>query len=388
MEKFKPNCNEWLGYKPCVKQKEHLTNNCENCLYYSPILGNSLIMEAGGLGGVLRTSVVAKEIKKANPDWQIQWLTHEKGVELIDNIPSVDNAIVHTEENNLLILQAQEYDKIINFESSPLFLALARKLRSKEKLGFAMNDYGKLDILSNNTEEFLRLQTDDYFRQRINTKSMQQILLEVAGFSWDEQLYELTTKKHDDERATQFLYEHNLLKDDHPKIVGLNIGSSEKNKAKRWPIQNFYELAKQFKMENPDWKFVVLADPEDQDIYEELKNIQANAPLENMVFSGNNNSISQFISLVNKIPIVVSADTFGMHTAIALQKNVISLHGPQPEQEIYLYNQGQKIHLNLECAPCFAPKIERCMNTQRLQCMRELNVNLVQEALKNEVKDH
>ncbi|WP_456325649.1 hypothetical protein [Desulfonauticus submarinus] len=178
MERFNPNCEKWLGYKPCEKQKEKLTETCKNCIYCSPILGNSLIMEAGGLGSILRTSVVAQEIKKVMGEGHyVQWLTHEKGIKLLDNIPSVNNAICHTEQGNLLILQAQEYDKIINFESSPLFLALARILRSKEKLGFEMNRFGKLDLLSHDAEEFLRLQTDDYFRQRINTKPMQRILL-------------------------------------------------------------------------------------------------------------------------------------------------------------------------------------------------------------------
>lgn len=388
MEKFKTDCNEWLGYKHCNKQREHSADNCEDCLHYSPILGNSLIMEAGGLGSILRTSVVSQELKKNNPNWRIQWLTHKKGVELLDNIPNVDNAIIHTEEGNLLILQAQEYDKIINFESSPLYLALAKKIKSKEKLGFEMNKFGKLDILSHSAEEFLRLQTDDYFRQRINTKPMQQILLEIAGFLWNEQMYELITKKHDDEWAHHFLHERGLLTEDYPKIIGLNIGSSEKNKAKRWPLQNFYNLAKKFEKEKSKWSFVVLAGPEDKNIYGELNKINNNQPLTNLYFSGYNNSISKFISLVNKMPIVVSADTFGMHTAIALQKNVVALLGPQPEQEIYLYNRGQKVHLNLKCAPCFAPKIEKCVNTQRLQCMKKIDVNLVEEALKNEIKNY
>jgi ADP-heptose:LPS heptosyltransferase len=306
----------------------------------------------------------------------------------LKNIPSVDNAIVGTEEGNLLILQAQEYDKIINFESSPLFLAIAKQLKSKEKFGFEMNKLGRLTNLTEKSGEFLRLQTDDYFRRRINTKPMQQILLEVAGFPWDEQLYKLVTKEPDDEWARQFLYENNLLKEDHPEIIGLNIGSSLKNSAKRWPIENFYRLAEKFQKDNSDWTFLVLAGPEDKEIYEELIRINSNKPLKNLVFSGHNNSISQFISLVNIVPIVVSADTFGMHTAIALRKNVVSLHGPQSEQEVYLYNKGQKVLLNLECSPCFSPKIEKCINSQRLQCMRKIDINLVEEALKSEINNY
>lgn len=387
MENFKPDCNEWLGYKPCQKQKEKLSDSCKNCLYYSPVLGNSLIMESGGLGSILRTSIVSKEVKKEHPGWQVQWLCHEKGAELLENIPSVDNAIIQNSENNLLILQAQKFNKIINFESSPLFLALIKKIESKEKLGFVMNEIGKLDLISESASEFLRLQTDDYFRRRINTKPMQQILIELAGFKWDEQLYDLVTKTEDNKWASDFLYEKGLLKEDNPKIIGFNIGSSKKGKVKRWPIENFYKLAEKVQVENPDWKMLVLAGPEDVDVYDELSRLQAIKPINNLIFSGNNNSVSEFISLVDKTPIIISADTFGMHVAIALRKNVISLHGPQPEQEVSLYNNGKKIHLNLDCQPCFASKIDNCINTQRVQCMTGLKVESVQEALRNEIKE-
>ena len=66
MEKFKENCKNWLGNKPCKEQKEGLSDGCVKCIYYSPLLGNSLIMEAGGLGSAIRTSAVSKEITSTN----------------------------------------------------------------------------------------------------------------------------------------------------------------------------------------------------------------------------------------------------------------------------------------------------------------------------------
>lgn len=386
MEKFRPNCNEWIGYKPCDKQKEGATENCDECVYYSPFLGNSLIIEAGGLGSILRTTMVAKEMKEQFPQMRVQWLTHEKGAELLENAPSVDNVIINNGESPF-ILQAQEYDKIINFESSPLFLALTKILQSREKAGFEINRFGKLGAASQRSEELLRLQTDDYFRKRLNNKSMQQMLIEVAGFEWSEQSYNLITKTRDDEWARQFLYEKGALKGDHPKIIGLNIGSSQKHKAKRWPIENFYFLAKQIQLNHPDWNFVVLAGPEDIDAHEEFVQMQNSKPVPGLIFPGHDNKISQFVSLVNKMPIVVSGDTFGMHAAIGLRKNVISLHGPMPQQEVYLYNKGTKVHLNLECAPCFSSRIDNCINSQRLQCMKEINIEVVKNALENEMSN-
>lgn len=387
MEKFKEDCKNWLGGKPCQKQKEDSTNNCAECVHYSPLLGNSLIMEAGGLGSVLRTSAVSKEMKSQQPEMQVQWLTRKEDVELLDNVTSVDNIITAEESSSLFILQAQEFDKIINFESSPLYLALAKILKSKEKAGFEMNKYGKLITSSEQSKEFLRLQTDDYFRKRLNDKSMQQILLEVAGFEWKEQNYDLITKKHDDAWAQQFLYEKIGISDkDNPKIIGLNIGSSRRHDAKRWPVENFFTLAQEFQRNYPDWKLAILAGPEEKDLYKKLEKMQSEMSLKNIIFTGYKNSISQFISLMNNIPIIVSADTFGMHAAIGLGKNVVSLHGPQPQQEVYLYGKGTKVHLNMECAPCFASKIDKCVNSQRLQCMRSIDVQTVKAALENEIR--
>lgn len=217
---------------------------------------------------------------------------------------------------------------------------------------------------------------------------MQQILLQVAGFEWSEQNYDLVTKKRDDVWAQQFLYEKTGISDkDKPKIIGLNIGSSQRHDAKRWPVKNFFALAQEFQINNPDWKLAILAGSEERDLYRQLEKIQNEKPLKNIILTGYKNSISQFISLVNKIPIIVSADTFGMHVAIGLGKNVVSLSGPQPYQEVYLYNKGTKVHLNLECAPCFASKIDGCVNSQRLQCVRSIDVKTVKAALKNEMRD-
>ncbi|MEK7453154.1 MAG: hypothetical protein AAB614_02875 [Patescibacteria group bacterium] len=123
MKVFQVDCREWHGYKPCSKQKLGLVEGCENCHFYAQIQENILIIEAGGLGSALRTSVITKEIKQRSPNARIQWLTNEQSVELVEkNIPSVDKAYPTTWES-LMILRAQAYNQIINFESNPLYLA-------------------------------------------------------------------------------------------------------------------------------------------------------------------------------------------------------------------------------------------------------------------------
>lgn len=77
MRVFQTDCREWQGYKPCSKQKAGLVECCKGCHLYTQIQENVLIIEAGGLGSALRTSVVAKEIRRRSPNARIQWLTSE-----------------------------------------------------------------------------------------------------------------------------------------------------------------------------------------------------------------------------------------------------------------------------------------------------------------------
>lgn len=376
---FQTDCKEWQGYKPCSRQKQGLAKGCDQCHFSAPIQENILVIEAGGLGSALRTSIVMKELKVRRPNAQIQWLTTEQSVELAQNIPSVDRAYPTTWES-FAILGAQVYSVVINFESNPLYLAFVSKLPF-EKRGFMMNGFGNLIMASSSAEEFLWMQTNDHFRRRENQKSMQQILMETAGLEWREQTYDLVTHPEDDKWARAFLSAEGIVETG--MLIGLNIGSSLRHNAKRWPPQYFYELSKLCRERHPEWKLIILAGPEDVDAYQAIVELSRK---EDMVFSGYWNTLSQFISLVNRIPIVVSADTFGLHVALGLNKKALSLWGPQPKYETHHYHgDGKKISLDLECAPCFAGKPERCSNPNALQCMRGISAKMVFDILEQEL---
>ncbi|MFH1183222.1 MAG: glycosyltransferase family 9 protein [Candidatus Moraniibacteriota bacterium] len=377
--KFFTDCKEWVGYKPCREQLVSSTDACYKCKHYQPVKKNILIIEAGGLGSVLRTTVLLREIKGADKSTKVQWLTNKKGMELLRNIPYV-SAIYDIEDwRSQTMLQGQYFDLIFNFESSPLALATAGILKAGSRRGFILDKTGNLTLASKHTEKLLQLQTNDRFRKRLNKKSMQQLLLESVGFEWKKQTYCILPDQKDDEWAEHFLSSlGKQFPESNPKFVGLNIGSSLKQRAKRWPVENFYQLAHSFQKEYPEWQFIVLAGPEDRDVYSVIRERRT---IQNLHFLGWNNPMSKFISLVNKISIVVSADTFGMHLAIGLGKRVISLHGPQPDREIFLYGRGKKIKISLECSPCFNYRNPLCS----LECMSGITVQTVKKVLEKEV---
>lgn len=387
MEVFRNDCESWEGAKPCSFQKKEIVKGCENCIFYNPVLGNVLLVEAGGLGSILRTSIVSKEIKKSHPNFRVQWLTHERGAELLQHIPSVDRALITTPET-LYVLEAQRFDTVINFESLPVYLALTAKLKAEKKYGFTMSDIGSLDLADNTSSNLLKWQTDDYYRRKLNTKSVQRLLLEACGYEWSDQKYDLITRPNDDKKINNLVRHHVINFSERTRFVGLNIGSSLKHNAKRWQPKKYYELAQKINSDDStnNVEFLILAGPEEAAAYEEIKKIHTELGLKSLHLLGREQSVSDFLSLIKQCDIVVSADTFGMHAAIGLDKRVISLHGPQPQQEILLSNDsGAKVYLNLECSPCFAGLNTDCKNKAYAKCMTSIKVGQVAEVLSKEL---
>lgn len=292
------------------------------------------------------------------------------------NTTSVDRVLLKTSDL-FQILDAQFFDMIINFESNPVFLSFVKTLKAKKKFGFKINNFGNLEPCQVLSHEFLKLQTNDDFRKKQNQKSMQQILLETCGLKYTGQNYDIIVNKEDELWSKKMISKFTTSE----KIIGFNIGTSEKLKTKRWDYKNFLILAKKLLRRLPEYKILVLAGPEDEEIYNSIENITHNEQFPNLILTGTNNSISQFISLVNRTKLVVSADTFGMHVAIGLNKKVIALFGPQPSQEIVLSGGGEKIVLDIDCVPCFKATPEQCVNNKQLRCMKEISPSLVFEKI-------
>src|SRR5690349_16388249 len=106
-EAFKPDCQNWDGYKPCPIQKLNEQPDCLGCEEYEPapaiidkepstytpeILKEAKsigLIEMDGLGSVLRTTVISKAIRNINPDAKLVWFTSAQGADLLQYAPGV-----------------------------------------------------------------------------------------------------------------------------------------------------------------------------------------------------------------------------------------------------------------------------------------------------------
>ncbi|MCL4382758.1 MAG: glycosyltransferase family 9 protein [Patescibacteria group bacterium] len=326
----------------------------------------------GGIGSVLRTTIVGDEFKRQHNPSQITFLTNKEGIQILKYCPSVDR-ILSDDPINLLTLLSEKFDFIYNFEVNPVTLSLTHLIESPIKFGFEMNHNGLPKIASPVSTDLYRFQIDDKFREE-NKKPIQQLLLESVGMKWKNQPIHLLLDKNDSEYAMNYLKK---LKIQRYKIIGLNLGSKKKHARKRWPIDYFIKLAEELN-KIPGVKPFLLGGPEETEIYN-----HAVQKLRKFNIPGNqcNNTLGQFMALLNNCEVVVSATTFALFAAIALKIKTVAICSPKPYCEIENYEMGLKITSPGKYNPLYSTKIENLTLDDELKIgLKNISVKDVLEA--------
>jgi len=165
----------------------------------------------------------------------------------------------------------------------------------------------------------------------------------------------------------------NAFKGDIPEgLVGLNIGTSEKGKLRRWPARSHALLAEQVAERYPQKGIVILSGPEDTDVRERVMSNLSGA-YENIKVLPNDIEIGNFIALVSNLNLVITSDTFGMHVALSQGIPTLALQGPMPPHELELKERDGLIGPKLDCNPCF----HRCSQEIKGLCMELISVDEV-----------
>ena len=159
------------------------------------------------------------------------------------------------------------------------------------------------------------------------------------------------------------------------KILALCPGA-EYGEAKRWPVENYAEVAKQKLAEG--WQVWLFGSEKDKASAVQINTLASNACLD---FTGRT-ALAEAVDLMSLADTVVSNDSGLMHVAAALDKNLVALYGSSdPGFTPPLNAKAQIVSLNLSCSPCF--KRECPLGT--LACLRDISPDSVLKLINDTV---
>jgi len=361
---LKTDCRFFKGDKPCQPHKDNGIK-CDDCTYYQPINFKILIIKLDAVGDVLRTTSILKPLKKKYPDCFIEWCTRYNSLELFKNNSIVDEVIT-VEDDALSRIKAEEYDIVINLDTSKISSAIAANVSAKEKFGFVLNKKGYVEATSDDAQGWLEMSAFDDVKKS-NQKSYQKIIYEILGLDLpvEPPIIHITDKDKAKIAAKDFVKNIALQK----PAIGLNVGVGTKWPSKGWSFKSWQELIE--KLGNDKYNLLLLGGPEEISIINQLK-----AEYKYLINSGCDNSLLEFAAIVDLCELVITADTLALHIATALEKKIIALFGPTSANEIELYGKGIKLSSPDGCK-CYYKKY--C--SEEMSCMEKITSEMVIEAI-------
>lgn len=328
-----------------------------------------LIIKLASAGDVLRTTSLLSGLKNKYPRSDVTWIVESRSRELLEGNTSIDRVLVYTEKNAGL-LKAEGFDLVISLDKAVEAVSLAMHIKAPEKYGYGLDKEGALCPLSKEAEYSYLLGIDDELKFFKNRKTYQELIFETTKLDYKNNPYELALDKKHIDFADNFFKRHKLIKND--VVVGINTGAGKVFANKNLRKEKIVELV-ELLHEKLRVKIVLLGGPLEKEINEYVKKTSGAKAIN----SGCGNSLKEFAALINNCALIVAADTFALHAAIALKKPVVALFGPTCPQEIDLYGRGCKIITEAKCAPCYKNKCGK-----KPTCMDKIDLNTIVDAAK------
>jgi ADP-heptose:LPS heptosyltransferase len=370
-----PRCKNFSGYKPCVSYVDCLEKGCQYDTPENRMGIKILIISLDALGNVLDNTPVLKSIKRKFPESTIYWLTLPNAKNILSHNPLIDKLFFLTDEDKM-ILRNIEFDYLMNADKSVYACSFANEVKAKNKLGFLLNEDGKIIPANEDAYYSYRLGNDDQLKFRENDRTGIEILHEVFGlkYEFDECIYEFT------EEEKNFIeeYKAEIEYDNRFTYVGFNTGCSELFPNKKMTLEQHIQLISEL-MFYDNLKIILLGGREDTErnkiIYDSFPDFHG----DKIINTPTDQGIRKGACYMDLADIVISGDSFGMHLAIALKKYVIAWFGLSCAAEIELYGRGIKlIPEGLECSPCW-----KRVCPYNLECISMIDLKKIKENVIN-----
>ena len=160
------------------------------------------------------------------------------------------------------------------------------------------------------------------------------------------------------------------------RILGINPGAAFGN-AKQWYPENFAKVALGLSTE---YDIIIFGGPQDYDIAQDIEHYLIEMGVVNYLNLATKLSVTQLISQIENLDLLVTCDSGPMHIAAALNIPTVAIFGPTKVKEIsqWMNEKSIVVKKNFECQPC----MKKTCPLKHHNCMKLIDESDILDAAK------
>jgi lipopolysaccharide heptosyltransferase I len=327
-------------------------------------MDNFLIIRLSSLGDIIHTLPAFSALRKNFPKAKISWVAEDKGKEILDLVPGIDEIIVASspgwrkkiKNRNRVALDFQGLLK----SGLIVFLSRARK-----RIGFHRKNL-KEPLASFFYTDKLKTILED---RHVISKNLK--LLTKIGIHEDR--YEFPLQVPEDTRESVRMKLKDLGYSQDKKLIVYNLGAAWETK--RWFPEKWAKLIEIVKNEKL-FPVLLWGNEKERELALAVKK-ETGIPLAPFL------TIKEVLALLKEAELLVSGDTFALQAACALSVPVVGIFGPtNPRRNGPFSPRDRIVYHQLECSPCYQ-RTCRTMDCLKKISPEEVAVQVLQTLEKN-----
>jgi heptosyltransferase-2 len=344
------------------------------------MLKKILIINTFGIGDVLFTTPMIKNLKRAHPQAAIHYMANSRSAAVLANNAAVDKVIVYDRDDFaaayqrsvfeylrkgkdfLESLQREGYDLVIDLSADRGMSLMTKMARIPERVGL---DYKGRGMFLTRRIPFTGFETKPVVEYYFD------ILKEINVPVIDKML-ELNVSEADHKWAKDWFLQ-NALAFVKPLVAVFPGGGASWGKSavlKRWPVEKFAKLVDKM-IENHNAHIILMGNEGERELCEV---IAEKSRLTVHVVAGEL-TITQSAALLKQCALVVCNDGGPLHVAVAADVPTVSIFGPVDDKVYGPYPLGKHavVKKGLACQPCY--RNFRMANCPHINCLNQLDVD-------------
>lgn len=351
-----------------------------------------LIINPFGIGDVLFTTPVIRQIRENYPDSVIAYWCNQRVEDILKNNPCIDkifalsrgdikrifreSKIKAIREFLMLLfkIKKEKFDTALDFSLDQRYSLIAKLLGIKRRIGFNYRNRGRFLTDKVDLEGYSHKHVVEYYLDLLNildiitkNRNLELSAPETAGIKF-ESLFSLPYGQKAETAAKETII-----------AIAPGAGESwgENASFKHWPAEKFARLADKL-IDKHQVKVLLLGAAAEKTIAETIVKIMKNKAVD---LTGKT-TLEELIAIISKIDILITNDGGPLHIAAALGVKTVSIFGPVSEAVYGPYPPSDKhivIKKNIDCRPCYQKfKFSPCQREK--ECISSIEIEEVLSA--------